>query len=213
VSEGQGLEKELAALAVSNACTREGDDAESKLFKFARDVRGLEKALGQKLPTAERTQALNQWYYLSEGFLDATKTRDDYLADFLKKLGQVRVPTGAGDTLNKAIEAVSKLSSSELPIISGMYDAPESWRRILGLHSELSRRSVRKDKTHFLTCRDAAKAVPGMNHQTAWNINGALAELGVIKVVRAGDARPGGKGSQYLYLLSQESNGAAEIAA
>jgi hypothetical protein len=41
VSKGQEVEKELGGLAVGNACTRVGDDAESKFFKFARDVRGL----------------------------------------------------------------------------------------------------------------------------------------------------------------------------
>jgi len=51
----------------------------------------------------------------------------------------VRVPTGEGDTLNKALEAVLKLSLSQLPMIPDYADAPESWRRIAALHHELSR--------------------------------------------------------------------------
>ena len=201
VSKGQEVEKELGRLAVRNACTRVGDDAESKFFNFARDVRGLEKAIGRKLTTAERTLAFDEWYYLSQGFLHAGKSREDYLAEFFRKLGKVRVPTGDGDTLNKAVEAVSKLSVSELPVIPGMGDAPESWRRVLGLHREMSRRSTRKNKTYFVTCRDTAKAFPGLRHQQAYNINLALVELDVINIVRLGDKREGGKATEFRYLL------------
>jgi hypothetical protein len=202
VSEGQEVEKELGRLAVRNACTRVGDDAERKFFKFARDVRGLEKAIGRKLTTAERTLAFDEWYYLSQGFLDAGKSREDYLAEFFRNLGKVRVPTGDGDTLNKAVEAVSKLPVSELPVIPGMGDASESWRRVLGLHREMSRRSTRKNKTYFLSCRDTAKAVPGLSHHQANDINLALVELDdVIEIVRLGDKRQGGKATEFRYLL------------
>jgi CHC2 zinc finger len=197
VSKGQELEKELGGLAVRNACTRVGDDAESKLFKCVRDVRGLEKRIGRKLTTAERTLVFDEWYYLSQGFLDAGKSREDYLAEFFRKLGKVRVPTGDGDTLNKAVTAVSKLSGPKLPVIPGMSDAPESWRRVLGLHREMSRRSTRKDKTYFLSCRDTAKAFPGLRHQQAYNINLALVELDVIEIVRLGDKREGGKATEF----------------
>jgi hypothetical protein len=202
VSKGQEVEKELGGLAVDNACTQVGDDAESKFFKFARDVRGLAKAIGRKLTTAERTLGFDEWYYLSRGFLDAGKSREDYLAEFFRKLGKVRVPTGDGDTLNKAVEAVSKLSVSELPVIPGMGGPPESWHRVLGLHREMSRRSTRKNKTYFLSCRDSAKAVPGLSHQQAYNINLALVELDVIEIVRVGDKREGGKATEFRYLLA-----------
>ena len=52
-----------------------------------------------------------------------------------------------------------------------------------------------------LVCRDAAKASPGLIHQTAYNINLALARVGVIKIVRVGDARPRGNASEFRYLL------------
>jgi hypothetical protein len=61
-----------------------------------------------------------------------------------------------------------------------------------------------------LTCRDAAKAFPGLSHHTAYNINLVLAQLGVIEVVRVGDPRPGGRASKFRYLLSQSENGAEE---
>jgi len=53
-------------------------------------------------------------------FLDPAKPRDTYLATFLAELGKVRVPTGEGDTLNKALEAVSNFADSELTVIPGM---------------------------------------------------------------------------------------------
>jgi hypothetical protein len=61
-----------------------------------------------------------------------------------------------------------------------------------------------------LSCRDTAKAFPGLCHQTANNINLVLERFGVIKIVRVGDARPNGKASRFRYLLSQGENGAEE---
>jgi hypothetical protein len=179
--------------------------------QLARDVRGFQKQIGRKLTNTELMQMFDEWYRLSQPFLDSAKPSDYYSAAFLAKLVKVRRPTGEnGDTLNKALAVVLNLAADELPVIPGIPNAPESWRRILALHRELNRLCGGK---YFLTCRHAAKAVPGLSHQEAWNINGALAELGVIKVVRSGDARPGGKASQYRYLLPQDENGKTKIAA
>jgi hypothetical protein len=144
-------------------------------------------------------------------FLDRRRTFDDYLAAFLAKPAKVRIPTGEGDTLNKALKAVAKLSVSELPAIPGIPDALESLRRVAALHRELSR--LCGGKKYFLTCRDAAKASSGLSHQKAYNINLALGQLGVIEVVRAGDPRPGGRASYYRYLLPQTGKREAAIAA
>ena len=204
MSNGQGLngqrEKVLKTLAAQNACT-EPNTARKRRFKLVRDLKAIEKGIGRQLETADLMLAFNEWYRLSHPFLDTAKSQDDYLAAFLAELGKVRVPTGEGNTLNKALEAVAKLSPDALPVIPGIPEAPESWRRLAALHRELFRLSG--GKTYFLTCRDAAKACHGLSHQTAYNINLALARLGVIKIVRAGDTRPGGKASQFRYLLSQ----------
>jgi hypothetical protein len=176
-----------------------GDKAERKRFNLARDVRAVEKRSGRKLTTAELVRALNEWYRISQPFLPPDETRDNNLAAFLAELGKVRVPTGEGETVKNALESVSKLTVSELPGIPGMPEAPESWRRVAALHRELFRLSG--GKTYFLGCRDAAKVHPGLIHQTAYNINLALAQLGVVEVVRAGDPHPGGRASQFRYLL------------
>ena len=211
VSNGQeldgGKEKVLKAFGSRNACT-ELNTARKRRFKLVRDLRAIEKGTGQKLETGQLMVAFDEWHRLSQPFLDPAKTRDDYLAAFLAELCKVRVPTGDGDTINKAVDRVRKLSVSELPQIPGMPDAPESWRRVGALHPELSRLSG--GKTYFLSCRDAAKASPGLSHQTACNINVILAQRGVIKIVRVGDARPNGKASEFQYLLSQSANGAEE---
>ena len=208
MSNGQGLEDELKALAARNACT-EVNTARKRRFKLVRDLRAIRKGIGQELEIADLMVAFNEWYRLSQPFLDTAKSQDDYLAAFLAELGKVRVPTGEGNTLNKAVEAVAKLSPDALPVIPGIPEAPERWRRLASLHRELSRLSG--GKTYFLTCRDAAKACHGLSHQTAYNINLALAQLGVIKIVRAGDSRPGGKASQFRYLLSQTEDRASQV--
>ena len=83
--------------------------------------------------------------------------------------------------------------------------AAESWRRLAALHRELASRCG--GKPHFLSCRDAAKVFPGLCHQTAYNINLSLVHLGVIEVIRVGDARPSGKASRFRYLLPPLPNG------
>jgi hypothetical protein len=103
---------------------------------------------------------------------------------------------------------ILKLSVSELPMIPEMPDAPESLRRVAALHRELSRLS--EGKTYFLSCRDTAKACSGLSYQVAYNINLALARLGVLEIVRIGDARPNGKASKFRYLLAQTENGASQ---
>jgi hypothetical protein len=70
--------------------------------------------------------ALHEWYRLSQPFLDPAKTPEYYLAAFLAELRKVRVPTGEGETLNKALDYVSKLALGDLPMIPRVPDAPES---------------------------------------------------------------------------------------
>jgi CHC2 zinc finger len=207
VSNGQGLEKELKGLGARNACT-ERNTARKRRWQLLRDLRAVEVRLGRELDTPELMLALYEWYRLSHPFLDSAKTRDDSLAAFLAELGKVRVPTGEGETNKNALEAVSKLSPSELPMIPGMPDTPESLRTVAALHREMSR--LCQGKTYFLSCRDTAKAVPGLSHQTAYNINLVLERLGVIKIVRVGDARPNGRASEFRYLMSPAENGAEE---
>jgi hypothetical protein len=206
MSNGQGLEKELKGLAASNACT-ERNTARKRRWQLLRDLRAVEVKLGRELSTEELMESLYEWYRLSHAFLDPEKTPEYYLAAFLAELRKVRVPSGEGETNKKALEAVTKLSPSELPVIPGVANPPESWRRIVALHREMSRRVG--GGTYFLSSRDAAKAFPGLCHQTAYNINLILAQRGVIEIVRVGDARPNGKASKFRYLLSQSENGGA----
>ena len=139
VSNGQGsdkeLEKELKNLATRYACTQSNNAAGTRLFEIARGIRAIKKKIGRKLTTDELMVAFNEWHRVSGSWLDP---KEDYLASFLAGLGKVRGPMGEGDTIKKALEAVSKLSLSELPIIPGMRDALESWCRIAALHRELS---------------------------------------------------------------------------
>ena len=213
MSNGQGqrkdllAEKDLKGLAALNACTAR-NTARPQRFQLLRDLKAIELRWGV-LDTAELMVTFDDWYRLSKPFLDSQKTRDDYLAAFLAEFGKVRVPTGEGQTIIEALAYVSRLSSSKLPVIPDMPDAVERWRRIAALHRELSRRSA--NGIYFVTCRDAAKAFPGLSHQTAYNINLALPQLGVVEIVHKGDPRPNrGKAAQFRYLLLQTENAAHE---
>jgi hypothetical protein len=196
-------EKDLKGLAARNACMAHST-ARKRRWQLLRDLKAVELRHGA-LDTSELILTLDEWYRLSKPFLDSQKTRDDYLAAFLAEFGTVRVPTGEGETITEALASVSRLSRSKLPAILQMADAPESWRRVAALHRELARRSA--NGIYFVTCRDAAKAFPGLSYQAAYNINLALAQLGVVEIIHRGDARPnGGRASQFRYLLPQTQN-------
>jgi hypothetical protein len=207
VSNGQGLgaiEKVLRRIAERNACKAPGT-ARERLWQLLRDLKAVEKGIGWELNIAELMPAFDEWYSLSFRFLDQQNKREHYLAEFIAGLAKVRVPTGEGDILNKALESVSKLSDSNLPAIPAIPDAPKSWRKLLALHRELSRRSG--SKTYFLSYRHAAKVDEGLSHQEAHNVTGALVRLGVIKMVRKGKAGLNtGKAAEFRYLLSQSES-------
>jgi len=208
VSNGEGLDKQVENMLVrfgsGNACT-EPNTARKKLWKLARDLKAIEKGTGRQLPVAALLVAFNEWYRLSQRFLDPAKSRDDYLADFLAGLGRVRVPTGEGDKLNKALEAVSKMPVSDLPLIPGLPDAGESWRRLAAVHRELFR--LCGGKTYFLSYRDAAKAGNELSPQSAHAITLALDRLGVIKIVSKGKAGLNSrKAAEFRYLLPESEN-------
>ena len=71
-----------------------------------RDLNAVEKRLARRLKPDELMRAFNKWYRFSLPYLDPKKTRDDYLARFLGEVGKVRVPTGEGEALRKALEHV-----------------------------------------------------------------------------------------------------------
>jgi hypothetical protein len=199
VSSSQELEKELEELAVGKACAQR-DTARARRWQLARDLIAVEKKISRKLTADELMRTFDKWYKASAPYLDPEKSRDNYLAAFLAELGKVRVPTGEGESLKKALERVSALPITDLPEIPGMPEAHESWRRVAALHRELARQSA--NGTYFVSCRDAAKVHYCLNKDSAWNINHALASrLGVIEFVRVGDPRPGGKASEFRYIL------------
>src|SRR4030095_11973449 len=208
VSEGQGLNgelvKELKGLARRSACTSAEDVPEKKRFKLARDGRAVEKRIGRDLTPAELRRTCDKWEAASTPFVGWDD--EDHFTKFLAQLTKVRVPTGEGDTLNKALEAVSKLSLHQLPEIPGCSVAPERWRRIAALHRELSRLGA--NGKYFLSYRDAAKVYAGLSHQQAYDITtGALVRAGVIRIDNKGRAGlNSSKAAEFRYLLPQMGN-------
>ena len=203
VSEGQGLEKELKALAVRNACTRTEDKAERKRFKLARDLRAVEERIGRDLTAIELRQACDEWERESLPCLDWDGA--DHFTMLLAELTKVRVPTGEGDTITKALENVSKVPDSDLSVIPGYPDAPKSCRKLVALHREMSR--LCGGNTYFLTYRDAAKTCDGLSYQSAHTITGALVRLDVLKIVRKGKAGLNSrKAAEFRYLLSHDQS-------
>jgi hypothetical protein len=192
LSNGQELERQLKALANQNAVGID-DDTDDKRWQLARDARAVELAIGRELTIAELTLMLDEWCHCS--ILDS-RERDVHLAAFLVEVRKVRVATGQGDTVNKAVDRVSKLSRSQLVQIPGMANAPESWRRLATMHREMFR--LTGGNVYFLGCRDTAKASPCVTHQMANNINSILVKQRVIEIVERGTAN---RATRYRYLL------------
>jgi hypothetical protein len=204
VSSGHEIEEVLRKIAAQNAC-RECSTEKDKSWKLVRDLKAVEKGIGQQLNMENLNIVFSEWYRLSQPFLDAQKTRDDYFAKFLSSLTKVRVPTGQGNALNKALEAVAKLSPSQLPVIPKLPTAPESWRRLTALHGELSGSSA--NGSYFLSYRDALKACGGSSPQTAHTITGALVQLDVIEIVHPGKmGARSKKAAEFRYLLPPNDN-------
>ena len=64
--------------------------------------------------------------------------------------------------------------------------------------------ATRKNKTYFLSYRDAAKAHNGLSHRLAYDVTLAFDRLGIIKIVDKGKAGAnGGKAAEFRYLLPQ----------
>jgi hypothetical protein len=111
-----------------------------------------------------------------------------------------------GTFITTALENVAKLPPDQLPIIPAKPNAPESWRRLVALHCELSRLTI---DGYFLSYRDAANVFDALSHQEAYEITGALVTLGVIAFVHKG--QPGlisREAAEFRYPLSQSENGA-----
>lgn len=163
------------------------------LLAQARDARAVELAIERELAITQLTPMLDEWCRIS--ILDSRK-RDDHLPAFLVEVREVRVATGEGDTIDKAVDRVSKLCSSELLPIPGIPNAPETWRRVATMHREMFR--LVGGNVYFPSCRDSATACPGLSHQTANCINSILVKQGAIKIVCVGDVH---RANRYQYLL------------
>src|SRR5262245_4010596 len=112
-------------LGGANVCQAR-NTAGKRLWQLTRDLCALEKKVKLELQIAEILVACQEWYRLSQPFLDPAKSFDTYLVALVAALRKVRVPTGEGETIEKAVTAVSKLSPSQLPVIPGYDNAPES---------------------------------------------------------------------------------------
>jgi hypothetical protein len=198
VSNGQCYNT-LKALAAQNRAT-ESVTARKGLWKLLRDLKAVEKGIGRELRIDELMPVFDEWYRLSQPFVDPARTRDDYLAEFLAGLARVRVPTGEGDTLNKALQKLSKLPDSDLPMIPDCPDARRAWRRLAGLHREISR--LCGGRVYFLSYRDAAKACDELSPASAHTITLALERFNVFKIVSKGKSGlKCRKAAEFRYLL------------
>lgn len=188
---GKEFESDLFITAASLASVNRGE-SRSNLFKLVRAILAFENKGGSNI----RNELFDVWYEKSRGNLDPAKTSAEYRADYLRKFHKVRVVPGQNDTLNSAIKAALLEAPPEIP---GATDAPPDWRLVAAVCRELQRTAG--VAPFFLSARSAAKIVGAIYPMIGQRILDAFVDFGVLKRHRIGDARPGGKASEFKYLL------------
>jgi hypothetical protein len=188
---------DLFKIANSLAC-RENGKGHRAQFQLARYVRRLEMDTGQPLNNDELRDVHRRWFSASTA-LPAEATEAEAFGEFIDRLRKVRIiPGTTGDTLRLAKQRARTLPLPEIP---GFTDAPDSMRKIAALHRELQRAS--NGAPHFCTAEDA-REFAALKHKTeAHRIQLRLADdrLGVLRCVKRGVPRKGGKPTLWLYLL------------
>jgi 5S rRNA maturation endonuclease (ribonuclease M5) len=188
---------ELFEIANSLAC-REKGKGHRQQFQLARYVRRLEMETGRPLNNDELRAVHRHWFSASTA-LPAEATEAEAFGEFIDRLRKVRIlPGTTGDTLRLAKQRARALPLPEIP---GFIDAPDSMRKIAALHRELQRATG--DVPHFLTAEDAREFAALKHKIKAHRIQLRLADdrLGVLRCVKRGDPRKGGKPTVWLYLL------------
>ena len=193
--ESYPLSTELKAIGSKNACTEKEvawkGAATRSQFQLVRDLAAQEKKLGRKLQADEIRIASDAWRESSNTEVGSYECFEAILAT----LDKVRIPTGEGETLRKASEALAKIPDAELPVIPGAPDAPVTRRKVLAFHREVDRFS--NGKTYFLSCRSIAKAT-GLSIQGASNATKALVRLGHLHVAPGWKVGPGVRATRFL---------------
>jgi hypothetical protein len=188
---------DLFEIAKSLACREKGKGHRAQ-FQLARYVRRFEMETGRPLDNDELRAVHRRWFSASTA-LPAEATEAEAFGEFIDRLRKVRIlPGTTGDTLRLAKQRARALPLPEIP---GFTDAPDSMRKIAALHRELQR--VTSDAPHFLTAEDAREFAALKHKIKAHRIQLRLADdrLGVLRCVKRGDPRKGGKPTLWLYLL------------
>ena len=185
--------QELHLKARELASTARGQ-SHKRLFALARAVLGFEAHTGSQVP---RDSVFETWFFASKANLDPADTRPQYLARFRGMFRKVRKIPSKGHAL---IEAEQRARVSTMPDIPGATDFPNGWRFLAAVCRELQR--LAGEAPFFIGTRDAARIATGTAHaEIGSRALQDLIEFGVIERVRRGDARPGGKASEFRYLL------------
>lgn len=169
-------------------CQLKGPNSSNKgLFAFARRVRAIERLASVKLSPTDLTKCFNRWHKRNRQFL---RQDNDYLLEFLVKLGAVRCPFGSN--LQSVLEEAKRGTSPSA--IQGVKD--EDAHLVAKLCRELQKDAGAKP--FFLTGRACAEVI-GRPHRTVANWLSALQILQIIELVEPG--RPG-FGSRYRYIAT-----------
>lgn len=185
-----GLHEKARALAC-----RAKKQSRSKRWALAGEVRGFEARIG-RVDLATRVAVFETWFAPSQRYLDSAKSRAEHQAEFLADIRRRRVATGETDTL---AQAITRARESAMPDIPHTTDAPPKWRLLAAVCRELQ--SAAGDAAFFLTKRAAMEITGGQHAMDGQRALEALEDHGVVRCVKPGDPRPGGKASRYRYLL------------
>ena len=185
------LEMDIFDKAASLASTARGQSRKN-LFDLVRSVMAFEKQEGGN----SRDAIFDTWYHASRANLNPAETRAEYLAQFRRMFKKVRIVPGQCDALK---EAIGRARAAIPPEIPDAPDAPSTWRLLAAVCRELQHKAG--EAPFFISKRDAMRIIEKKFPMEGLRALEALEDFHVLKLVKRGEPRVGGKASEFRYLL------------
>jgi len=153
-----------------------------KLFKICRRIRGREVECGCRADLQQLINVFEYWYNKSTPFLRKSKSREEYLDEFLEAYERVQHPE-IDDILQTAMDRVNE---QPLPPEANnpLFTSPKA-KQLIALCYQMSELSV--NGVFFLPCRTAQRLLELPNHVMPARWLRLMVKADILKIHQASD--------------------------
>ena len=153
-----------------------------KLFKICRRIRGREVECGCRADLQQLVDVFEYWYNKSTPFLRKSKSREEYLDEFLEAYERVQHPE-IDDILQTAMDRVNE---QPLPPEANnpLFTSPKA-KQLIALCYQMSELSV--NGVFFLPCRTAQRLLELPNHVMPARWLRLMVKADILKIHQASD--------------------------